>query len=154
MALDIPQQITPQMTAQQIFDYVTWFLLVKQGRPSYHLGYMKCLYRLERQNEPTLMCAVGCLIPDKLYRKTFEDKTVDKLIYSHLHAASKYPGLVSRPKQQFWLLLHRHEKLLSQLQHAHDWHSIGNKDFVPLFLGEAKKIAKEFGLRFDTNNYR
>lgn len=57
------------MTNQQIFNKVVKHLL-KQGVKSINRG--KCLYR----GPSGLKCAVGCLIPDKLYIKEIEGKTI------------------------------------------------------------------------------
>lgn len=60
---------------QAIFDYVGAFL-IEQGVRSYDNVEMACRYR---GNNGT-MCAVGCLIPDEIYRTKFEMLTVDGLV--------------------------------------------------------------------------
>lgn len=56
-----------QKSKQKTFDHVVKHLLT-QGEPS--ISGPDCLYRHEN-----LMCAVGCLIDDKNYKRSLEGKT-------------------------------------------------------------------------------
>lgn len=91
-------------TDQEIFDTVVTFL-VKQGKRAVELG---CMYR----TEDGLKCAVGCLIPDELYKDEMEKPGVVSLLNSF-------------PELDF---LKPHVDLLVSLQSAHDngdnWASI------------------------------
>jgi hypothetical protein len=59
---------------QATFNKVYRFL-VAQGRPSVNKATEKCLYRHQLRNGKVLKCAVGCLIPDRLYTPRMEGKT-------------------------------------------------------------------------------
>lgn len=111
-------------TKQAIFDYVVAHLR-KQGEPAIGGEYTSCVYR---EHDPrtgrVLMCAVGCLIPDYLYLPRYENDSVSGVldeIDNHL----QYNGerMVAPRPDDFDLLrrfLSDNERLLSDLQHAHD----------------------------------
>lgn len=84
------------MTAQEIFNRIAEHLRT-QGRPSLS-EENDCLYR----GPNGLRCAIGAIIPDYKYRRSFEDRTINTLILRHFPRWKK------------------HEDLLSDLQELHD----------------------------------
>lgn len=85
------------MTGQEIFDKVAKHLLTQNAQS---MGIMGCAYR----GDNGLQCAVGCLIPDELYRPEFEGKTA--------HFLGR--GL----QDTLWGL--ENQGLVEALQHVHD----------------------------------
>jgi hypothetical protein len=86
---------------QQIYDYVGEFLL-KQGRKSVSTGRLpKCLYR----GPDNTKCAIGCLIPDKLYKPELEMNTLNSLF---------------KKKYKLPWYFRRYKDFLTQLQNSHD----------------------------------
>lgn len=67
------------MTPQEIFTKVKAHLLKQNARSMAHVtvdgdAALDCAYR----GDNGTMCAVGCLIPDQLYRRSLEGWSVDK----------------------------------------------------------------------------
>lgn len=89
---------------QEVFDYVARFL-IKQGEPSLVNG--GCVYRQETGNKKkVLRCAVGCVIPKKVYTKKMEGQNITSLLRGF--------SSVLPPE------LAKYEDLFSSLQSAHD----------------------------------
>jgi len=88
------------MTSREIFDKVKKHLL-KQGERSSEDGW--CLYR-----SGDLKCAVGCLIPDDLYKEDMERTAINGLF-------NKFYGVMKKIG-----LKHEHKNLLVSLQNIHD----------------------------------
>ena len=84
------------MTAQEIFNRIAEHLRT-QGRPALDEAG-DCVYR----GPNGLRCAIGAIIPDYKYRRSFEHKTINTLLPRHF------------PR---WI---KHEELLSDLQELHD----------------------------------
>lgn len=107
-------------TNQEIYDEVVTFL-VKQGKRA--SGQGSCMYRTENG----LKCAIGCLIPDELYKGEMEGKGAN--------------ALMAYPELRF---LTPHMYLLRNLQSAHDvpdtWYNTKN------FITEFKYIARSHDL--------
>lgn len=60
------------MTNQELFDTVAAHLL-RQGRRAITADGYNCRYRTEPDEDGVVLkCAIGCLIPDELYRPGFE----------------------------------------------------------------------------------
>lgn len=136
------RELTEHTTAQKLFDYISAFL-VRQKVQSIKNG--NCLYRGPRG----LMCAVGCIIPDSVYRPTFEGLTVDDLLYDGLRLPDK------EESKQFWMILDNHRELLVRLQLVHDGGTPGApSDKPPIFEEGLKEVAKDFGLNFDPMLYK
>ena len=95
------------MLAQEIYDTVVQHLFA-QGKPAYgyyseenNVGEAGCAYRTGE-----LKCAVGCLIPDDVYRSDMENQSVTNLVnHSEFMVPSYFGG---------------HIPLLNKLQTAHD----------------------------------
>lgn len=116
------------MTPQDIFDRVSEHLL-KQGRaainPTPHTPSMTCVYRAPNGDK----CAVGCLIPDELYRPDFEG------LPGHRRAIMGAAG-VARTELNATLIRH--------LQSAHD---TTLKDYgLKWWAGDMREIAVRFDL--------
>jgi hypothetical protein len=88
------------MNQQEIFDKVVTHLR-KQGQPAKNEDG-ECQYR----TEDGLMCAVGCLIPDNLYREQFEGYLIEDLFANNI-AIQSFLGV-------------ENENLLAELQIIHD----------------------------------
>jgi hypothetical protein len=129
--------LTPKTTTQELFDYVTSFLL-KQGEQSRGLGG-ECAYR----GRDGLMCAVGCVIPDEFYSPSMEGEGIDTVFAEYWHRQGK-----QRP---FWKALAKHEGLLVELQEVHDNpYSHHDPDTVlRSWIEGFQHIAKKRKLTFD-----
>lgn len=91
------------MEAQEIFDKIMAHLRAQNARAADVSG---CLYR----TDDGLKCAMGCLIPDKLYNHTMEGKGVSSLIVDHPELF-KYLGIEDHASTYF---------LLRDMQSLHD----------------------------------
>lgn len=98
----------PPSSAQEIFDIVARHLLTQRERS--FVGYIgpepRCAYR----GPKGLKCAVGILIPDELYRESFEDL--------------RCTMLPDREPKLAWM--EPHMDLLNDLQHLHDRNYAGS----------------------------
>lgn len=92
------------MTKQEIFDRVSGHLLTQKRQSVDSNG--NCTYRWKLPDGPVLSCAVGCLIPDNLYRPSFEGTGVS--------------GLLRMVEPLRELLGMENEMLLRELQWLHD----------------------------------
>lgn len=90
------------MTKQEIFDKVAKHLLRQNKKAEDNIS---CLYR----TTAGLRCAVGCLIPKRLYDPGIEGCPVESFIQGGLSEIGEQIGL--RPS---------HQPLLKQLQVVHD----------------------------------
>src|SRR3954452_25038072 len=108
------------MTPQQIYNRVAKHLLT-QNRKSVKPGTMRCLYR----GPNGLKCAIGILIPNKLYSEDMERVPVLNLC--------RFPSLKSR--------FDGHYSLLCELQTVHDSHPV--RSWPALLRG----VAREFDLK-------
>lgn len=103
--------------------------LLSQGERSVDIYYYEdseevegmCRYRL-KAGDKTLMCAVGCLIPDDQYQESFEDRSAilffDEWIRGHPYCdvTTRLDGLVGVVDTSDPNML----SLVEQLQHIHD----------------------------------
>lgn len=135
------------MEAQEIFDKV-YRHLIRQGRPAmiHEYGASHCEYRTENG----LRCAVGCLIPKKLYDKSMEGNDVESLLFEMKHDPC-YPkieklkgawGITTKKSRNF--------RMLVQLQQVHDAFSFnhGESPFWKEHVTEGmKRIARNFRLK-------
>lgn len=131
------RELTDKTTEQQLFDYITAFL-IKQGKPSATKeGY--CRYR----GPDGTMCAVGCIIPDSVYSPKMESIGLGKCIIE------EFPRL--KPLEKF-------TELLEYLQDAHDCvvyrSSVLGEDPIPYWKRKFAEIAKDFNLKFDPMLYK
>ena len=95
------------MLAQEVYDTVVQHLFA-QGKPAYgyfnkenSVGESGCAYRTGE-----LKCAVGCLIPDDVYRSDMENQSVKSLVD---HSEFMVPSYFEE-----------HIPLLNKLQTVHD----------------------------------
>lgn len=107
------------MNNQFIFDVVYTHLMKQQQRSTSDEG--GCYYKID-----SLMCAIGCLIPDNLYKEEMEGKSVEDLLTDH-------KGLAKYIKPQTI-------DLLAELQTVHD------KRPVSMWKKELEYIAIDFKL--------
>lgn len=75
------------MTNQEFFDK-TLTHLRKQGRAAVD-GKGGCFYRAG----DGATCAIGCHIPDEMYRSNFEDKDIDFLLRTNVAIRSLFDGV-------------------------------------------------------------
>jgi hypothetical protein len=113
------------MTEQKIFDTVALHL-IKQGKQSIDAAKGMCLYR----GPNGLKCAVGCLIPDKVYRPEMEGHSVSRFI-------DTYDGLN---------FLQPFDAILNDLQEAHDATYGENQKWTDAVVLRLRKIAKKYNL--------
>lgn len=102
--------------------------LVTQGKPSAN-EEGDCLYR----GPEDLKCAVGCIIPDELYKESFENCSVD---HNHLE------DLVKELSNLYDIPLYKLIEDLRVAQSIHD--SYDSYDFNPKKLSFSDFINKEF----------
>lgn len=107
------------MTRQQMFSKVAKHLLKQNKVCKKRVG--DCLYR----GPKGMKCAIGALIPNKLYQKEFEDIGDLETIIDHIPTIHKLFGG------------RKHLKFLQDLQEIHD-------DFLP---EDWPKKLKEFATR-------
>lgn len=90
--------------------------VVEQGKPSIGANG-KCAYRASERRNGKVRCAVGFLIPDEMYDRSFEGDSVEALEGMQSYFENQgYSGII-----------------LGELQIAHD-QSWSSKPFVPTFL--------------------
>jgi len=147
------RELTPETTEQELFDYITSFLM-QQRYASVDENDL-CKYRGTKGR----MCAVGCIIPDKFYSKDLEQNTVGLILIRKLN--------ITRGNElQYWTIIEKFLKLLVVLQDAHDgdilseddkyWAGKGPELAVQnLFIMKEsfKTVAKQFNLEFDPKLY-
>ena len=125
-----PETLGDNPTRQQIFDFVVNHLFnqgVKAGGPN-----EGCYYRT---SDGALSCAVGCLIPDKLYDEAMECGTVHTLLLRFCNILPDY----------FW----SNRFFLKELQILHD--TCPDTKFTTTYLNENfKDIAFRYGLKYET----
>jgi hypothetical protein len=147
MKRDLPTQITTDITSQQLFDYITHFLY-KQGEPSVDRvdrGSEVCAYRGTRG----LMCAVGCIIPDEIYRERMEGSGVTELEIKARHIPVHKP---------YWDWVMKHTDLLCSLQTIHDnlyyIKGAGRLHIRKAMLRGFLEVAESHLLEFDPKDYK
>jgi hypothetical protein len=137
-------------TKQQVFDYITAFLL-KQGRQA--LDSDKTTYCKLRGAGGT-MCAAGCILPDSLYDSQLEglsfDEVVEYVTDDDLH------GEAARPWVQ---LIAPFESMICDLQETHDEWDDDLRESETRTLTEYwtdcfRRLAADHGLKFDPTLYK
>ena len=113
---------------QETFDRV-YAHLVAQGERSYDVDDASCMYR----GPDNTSCAVGCLIPDELYKPEFEHRRIGGLFQD-------FPDLFEK------LFEGVDVDLLTRMQHAHDMDYWGEN--LSALHAEMKFIAENFGLNY------
>ena len=127
---------------QEVFDYVSDHLLTQKEKSqppklirTKEITYSTCNYRLRKGNK-RLSCAIGCLIPNRLYTKDVENHTVDTLYDSVLPVQTAI---------QKWLGDRR--PLLQVLQTVHDQTPVDawqkNLNMVQEWINSERKTSKE-----------
>lgn len=113
------------LTSQKIFDIVAGHL-IEQGQRSLSKDEHICAYR----GDEGLMCAVGVLIPDELYKSEMEGKAILELTGLNWTFGLDY--------------LAEHRALVQRLQTVHDmphtWATPG------LLQERLREVAQEFDL--------
>lgn len=125
-------------TLQEAFDK-SYLHLVKQGKPAIdhtiggELGSGRCRYRAPDGSK----CAIGCLIPDELYRPDLEGSNIQYLHHHHCGGdISELLGLRDQSSLSF----------LSHLQLIHDDLGAASDDFVEKWKEQAGALALSHGL--------
>jgi len=114
------------MTPQEIFDTVATHLFTQGERAT---DNYTCVYRTPEG----LKCAVGCLIPNKLYRVSMEGTVLDGLLRDTTCQLPKY--------------FRENRELLRKLQTAHD--NQDNWSSSRHMRKRLEEIAKEHYLNYD-----
>ena len=121
--------------AQEVFDFAVG-KVIEQGAPS--VGGDGCMYRDHLGQK----CAFGHLIPDSLYRNSFENQTAKGILSKRIKTPHYSPALASS--------LERHASLITDLQRAHDTYAhCDDSTFLSKFRHRAKAVAKDHGLTFN-----
>jgi hypothetical protein len=107
---------------QEIYDMVRDHLMNQQERSitSLEFGFTTCAYRSKNRK----MCAIGCLIPDRLYNKKLEGS-----------------GYYDLPNQIRRFLGFNNARLLDSLQMIHDTQSVSD------WAESLYELAEKHGLR-------
>lgn len=116
------------MRKQEIFDKVARHLLRQKKKARDAHG---CRYRVG-----DLRCAIGCLIPKRLYKPIIEGKGA----YSFVDKGQNEGGEVARAIGKKIGLHASHRKLLQDLQSVHDF------KYPPHWLEELQKVARKHRL--------
>jgi hypothetical protein len=134
-------ELTPDTTHQQLFDYITAFLL-KQNRRS--VRGIECSYR----GDGGSMCAVGCIVPDSVYKASWESKQISTLIANRSEESAE---------RRAWLTqVARFSEMLEDLQNAHD-HQWGVKRKALRtfdFMQKLAEVASVHGVNFNPNLWK
>ena len=69
---------TSKKKTQAAFDTMVNHLLTQMEKAGLDNG--TCFYRYKKSSTVTLKCAVGCLVPDHLYKEGMEGTAVDYLL--------------------------------------------------------------------------
>ncbi len=121
-------------TNQSLFETVSRHLFAQGERAFAPMS--GCQYR----TEAGLSCAIGCLIPDEMYRPAFEGRSVTGLLGSYPEIKGLFPDV--------------HETLLEDLQQIHDmqssWESSETLTNLLISVGIAHGLSVTFidGLYF------
>ncbi len=92
------------MNTQQAFDRICEHLMAQRRCSESVTG--NCVYR----GEDGTKCAIGCLIPDELYRSDMEGKVIRDLLSNNIQLAEQLCGVSLT--------------LLSGCQRIHDFHEV------------------------------
>ncbi len=106
---------------QKIFSYVASHLLAQNKLSS------STEYKLALRGLNSTSCAIGCILPDRLYLSELENKTASELFYHSNQIATYFSG---------------HKELLSQLMSIHDTSNLG------FWRDKLKKLAIDLNLVF------
>ena len=139
-------ELTPDTTSQELFDYITTFLF-KQGKPAMSKD-KNCRYRAPEGR----MCAVGCILPDSIYHRKMENKTVHQLLIFARNNGDTFP--ITEDGKAYFKALEPHLNLLDALQSAHDhagydFSRITKKAVHALWDREFSEIAQRFNLKYE-----
>ena len=118
------------MNKQQIFDKVLNHLR-KQGVAAVDTETGACLYRTKENYK----CAIGCLIPDELYKTEMEQKSCRKIIHRSI-ALQKYLD-INEKNQDI--------DFLEAMQNAHDTELVISFE---AFNSAMEHIAERFDLTY------
>lgn len=118
------------MNKQEIFDKVAKHL-IQQGCASVHEELNECRYRTDEG----LMCAVGCLIPDEIYKRNMEGLAAEDLLRA-FPEVEEFLGVEVNEDRCF----------ISTLQHAHDNHLSSSPKGMEAWKTRMCRIAEEFSL--------
>jgi hypothetical protein len=134
-------EITDKTTRQELFDYIATFLL-KQGRGSLIADSKNvsvtikgpaCAYR----GDNGTMCAVGCIMPDDVYRPDLE--------------GSGLIAILAKNMGPWFTAVSVHETLLRSLQGAHDNAAVHSTEKVPFnehLVHKLRHVALEHRLEY------
>jgi len=102
-----------------------------------------CLYR----GDGGLMCAMGCFLPDRFYRKDMEGRDVEGILSTYRNR---------KGEKKYWRLVDEHEYLLNELQGIHDSfddESLTRDEVRRGLLVRFQILATQEGLEFDSQDY-
>ena len=120
--------------AQEVFDFAVG-KVIEQGDPA--ISEEGCVYRDHLGQK----CAFGHLIPDSLYKHSFENVTADGIISSMAKNPQYSPALAAS--------LECHASLITDIQRSHDNNADYEGDnFVTKFRHHAEAVAATHGLTF------
>ena len=128
-------------TDQEIFDQGLNHIL-KQGKPS--IKNDKCKYRDGEGSS----CIIGCMIPDDLYDKKFEGKSVLALFNQPDFMKALERARIGESHTRGKLALWSNTCLLTEMQKCHDRAS-DKDDFIAEFKTQMSDLAISFGLKFN-----
>ncbi len=128
------QTIKP-LDPQEAFSKVWKHFVVQKGEPSVHDGL--CMYRYNYGSTSETRCAIGVLIPDDIYNKSWENGTIYSLVNDTQRWGDAMSVLLSKEKISFW----------SDLQWCHDMGS--NARLRKDFTGRIKTKLISFAEKYD-----
>ncbi|MGI9141645.1 MAG: hypothetical protein ACR2IJ_00490 [Fluviibacter sp.] len=104
--------------------------LIEQGRPASDAMTGSCFYR----HPDGLMCAVGCMITDDVYRPSLEDCTVDDV------------GVRLALVKSGWPMTPEGFEMLHDMQSYHDKWKVGDDDGLRFVIEQIDRVAEEYKL--------
>jgi hypothetical protein len=116
------------MTPRQIMERVRAHLLTQNKRSVDEDDH--CRWRVERPGHVTLMCAVGCLIPEELYTAKMERVSTLEALFACYPDVADAIGATDNNTQ-----------LLYELQSVHDHYG------PSLWPAALRNVAIKFGIR-------
>lgn len=126
-------------TMQQEFDAVVAHLY-EQGRPAVDngAGFTACWYR---QPDSKNMCAVGCRIPDEVYRPEMDKADAEGNGTGVFNLVDRFRDVLPQEIVEY-------KAMFAALQGAHDAQSINDEFNYEWLEADLQRVANSFGLTF------
>jgi len=144
------------MSMQQLFEDAI-VPVIEQGGGSYDFDHLSCLYRGPNGRK----CAIGHLIPDELYNKRMENKSICNLLHTNLDGIEEIILPLWRKKYDLEIDHNEFADTLDHIQRLHDkvcheYYSHTDKcndeQWIEAFKERVIQFCKDEGLDFSFLN--